>query len=139
MTFSSDPINTLENGIAKNKTKSISLTVFRQLKDMNFIKQMERIKKTHLLIRTEKTGSPDVFAQKLNLSRRQLYNVLELIKSFEASIKYCKKRESFCYSTPFDLELKYSLKTIIDDETKEIFGGFDFRASLLHGTILNLH
>lgn len=88
---------------------------------MNFIKQMERIKKIHLLIRTEKTGSPDVFAQKLNLSRRQLYNELEIIKNLDAIIKYCKKKESFYYSEPFNLELKYALKTIIDDETKEIF------------------
>ena len=105
---------------------------------MNFIKQMERIKKIHLLISTEKTGSPDAFAQKLNLSRRQLYNELEIIKNLDATIKYSKKRESFYYGETFDLELKYSLKTIIDDETKEIFGGFNFRASLLHGTILSL-
>jgi hypothetical protein len=105
---------------------------------MNFIKQMERIKKIHLLIRTEKTGSPDVFAEKLNLSRRQLYNELEIFKNLDASIKYCKKRESFYYGETFDLELKYSLKTIVGDETKEIFGGFNFRASLLHGTMFPL-
>lgn len=105
---------------------------------MNFIKQMERIKKMHILIQTEKTGSPAVFAKKLQLSRSQLYNVLELMKSFDASIKYCKKKESYYYSEPFDLELKYSLKTIVNDETKEIFGGFDFRASLLHGTMFTL-
>lgn len=105
---------------------------------MKFIKQIERIKKMHLLIRTEKTGSPDAFAKKLQLSRRQLYNELEIIKNLDAAIKYCKKKESFYYCEPFDLELKYSLKTIIDDETKEIFGGFNFRASLLHGTMFTL-
>lgn len=52
---------------------------------MNFIKQIERIKKIHLLIRTEKTGCPDVFAQKLKLSRRQLYNELEIIKNLDAA------------------------------------------------------
>ena len=105
---------------------------------MNFIKQMERIKKIHLLIRIEKTGSPDVFAKKLQLSRSQLYNILELMKSFDASIKYCRKKESYYYSKPFDLELKYSLKIIIDDETKEIFGGFNFRPILLDGTMFPL-
>ena len=105
---------------------------------MNFIKQIERIKKIHLLICNQKTGCPDAFAQKLNLSRRQLYNELELIKNLDAVIKYCKKKQSFYYSEPFDLELKYSLKTIIGDETKEIFGGFNFRASLLHGTMFTL-
>ena len=60
------------------------------------------------------------------------------MKSFDAPIKYCKKKESY-YSEPFDLELKYFLKTIVDDETREIFGGLYFRASLLHGSIVNLH
>lgn len=105
---------------------------------MNFIKQMERIKKIHYLIRTEKTGSPDVFANKLQLSRSQLYNVLELMKSFDASIKYCKKKESFYYCQPFDLELKYSLKTIVGDETKEIYGGFNFRPIILDRTMFPL-
>lgn len=106
---------------------------------MDFIKQIERIKKIHYLISSEKTGSPCVFAEKIHLSRRQLYNVLDIIKNFDAPLKHCKKRESFYYELPFDLELNYSLKIILDKETKEIFGGFNFRASLLHVTILNLH
>ena len=89
---------------------------------MNFIKQIDRIRKIHFLICTEKTGSPDVFAKTLHLSRRQLYNELEVIKNLDAPIKYCKKKESYYYSELFDLELKYSLKTIVDDETREIFG-----------------
>ena len=105
---------------------------------MNFTKQIERIKKIHYLIRTEKTGTPTDFANTLHLSRRQLYNELDTIKNLDALIKYCKKKESFYYGEPFDLELKYSLKTIIDDETREIFGGFNFRASLLHGSIITL-
>ena len=105
---------------------------------MNFIKQIDRIKKIHFLICTEKTGNPDVFAKTLHLSRSQLYNFLDLIKSFDAPIKYCKKKQSFYYGEPFDLELKYSLKTIVDDETREIFGGLYFRPILLDGSIITL-
>ena len=57
--------------------------------DMNFIKQIERIKKMHELIRSEKTGTPEDFAQMLHLSRRQLYNELEHIKNLNATIKHC--------------------------------------------------
>jgi hypothetical protein len=105
---------------------------------MNFIKHIERINKIHLLISTEKTGTPDDFAQTLHLSRRQLYNELETLKNLDASIKYCKKKESFYYDKPFELVFKYSLTTIVGEQTREIFGGSDFRASLLHGSILNL-
>ncbi|MEP6932304.1 MAG: hypothetical protein ABI850_19940 [Flavobacterium sp.] len=92
----------------------------------------------HKLIIAEKTGTPAVFAKKLCLSRSQLYNTIDIIKNLEAPIKYCKKRESFYYETSFDLELNYSVKTIINDEAKEIFGGFSFRPILLDGSIVSL-
>ena len=91
---------------------------------MNFIKQIDRIKKIHFLICNEKTGNPDFFAKTLLLSRRQLYNKLEIIKNLDAPLKYCKKKESYYYSEPFYLELKYSLKTIVGNETREVLGGF---------------
>ena len=105
---------------------------------MNFIKQIERIKKMHLLISTEKTGSPNDFAKQLHLSRSQMYNMLNKLKELDATIKYCKKKQSFYYDKPFELVLKYSLKTIVDEETREIFGGCNFRPILLDGSILNL-
>jgi hypothetical protein len=105
---------------------------------MNFIRQIERIKKMHKLICGEKTGSPLTFAKRLCLSRSQFYNELDLIKELDAPIKYCKKRETFYYETPFELILIFSLKTIKDDESKEIFGGSNFRPSLLDGTLISL-
>jgi hypothetical protein len=105
---------------------------------MNFIKQIERIKKIHRLISTEKTGTPIVFARKLSLSRSQLYNELEIIKELDAPLKYSKKKESFYYETSFELILHYSLKIIIDDESKEIFGGTNFCPILLDATPISL-
>lgn len=105
---------------------------------MNFVKQIERIKRMHKLISSEKTGAPIVFARKLSLSRSQLYNELAIIKELDAPLKYCKKRESFYYETSFDLILNYSFKIIKDDESKEIFGGSNFRPILLDGTLISL-
>jgi len=105
---------------------------------MNFIKQIDRIKKTHNLIQKQQTGTPDQFAKKLYISRSHLYNVVESLRDCGAIIKYSKKSESFYYDTPFDLELHYSLKIISNDETKEIFGGFSLRPILLDGTLLYL-
>ncbi|QOG03000.1 hypothetical protein [Flavobacterium sp. MDT1-60] len=105
---------------------------------MNFVKQIERIKRIHKLISSEKTGTPVVFAKKLSLSRSQLYNELEIIKELDGPVKYCKKRESFYYETPFELILHYSLKTIKNDESKEIFGGFNLHPILLDGTLISL-
>lgn len=105
---------------------------------MNFIRQIDRIKKTHQLIQNEQTGTPDQFAIKLNVSRSHLYNTLESLRDLGAKIKYSKKTESFYYESLFHLELNYSLKVISNEETKEIFGGFDFCPILLDGTLLYL-
>ena len=94
MNLSSDPINSLENLISRNKSKSISI---------------------------------------------YMVLVLDKLKELDATIKYCKKKESFYYDKPFELVLKYSLKTIIDEETREIFGGCHFRPILLDVSILNLY
>lgn len=105
---------------------------------MNFAKQIERIKKAHQLICTEKTGKPEVFAVKLRISRSQLYNDLDFFKNLNAVIKYSKKTESFYYAQPFDLEINYSVKIITDKEEQQIFGGFYFRPILLDGSMFNL-
>lgn len=88
---------------------------------MQIIKLLERIKKVHQLILEEKTGSPQEFASKLHISRSQLYNVLDILKEYDAPIKYSKKINSFFYTKPYELELKYSLIIFLDDEKREIY------------------
>ncbi|HSD08874.1 hypothetical protein [Flavobacterium sp.] len=105
---------------------------------MNFAKHIERIKKAHQLIYSEKTGKPEAFAVKLRISRSQLYNELDFFKSLKAVIKYSKKTESFYYAEPFDLEISYTLKIITDKEEQQIFGGMHFRPILLDGSAFNL-
>ncbi|MFZ0597214.1 MAG: hypothetical protein WAM46_09550 [Flavobacterium sp.] len=105
---------------------------------MNFIKQIERIKKMHKLICAEKTGTPTAFSRKLSLCRSQLYIELEWMRELDAPIKYCKKRESYYYETYFELMLNYSLKTMKDDESREIYGGTYFPSKLLDGTLISL-
>ncbi len=105
---------------------------------MQIIKLLERIKKVHQLILEEKTGTPQEFADKLHISRSQLYNVLEILKEYDAPIKYSKKTNSFYYTKPFHLELKYSLITMLDEEKREIFGGNSFCPILLDGSNIYL-
>lgn len=114
------------------------LTKINRRIKMNFQKQTERINKAHQLILEEKTGTPNEFAEKLKISRSQLYNLIDNLKEYDAPIKYSRKTNGFYYSMPFNLELKYSLKVIHEDEKKEIFGGFNFRPILLDGSIFNL-
>jgi DNA-binding transcriptional ArsR family regulator len=65
---------------------------------MNFFKTMNRLGLIHRLISKEITGSPDKFAERLNLSRRQFYNVLSELKDSGIIIKYSRIRQTFYYA-----------------------------------------
>lgn len=87
------------------------------------IQQLERIKKTNKLIKEQETGTPDRFANQLNIGKRQLYNILDNLKIIGASIKYCRKKETFYYVDDFDLQINYSVKVIKKETMNSIFGG----------------
>jgi predicted DNA-binding transcriptional regulator YafY len=94
---------------------------------MNFLDQIERLNKANKLIRSEKTGTPSEFAQKINCSRSQLYIIIDYLKSHNAPIKYCKKRESFYYTNTFQFSVFVQLEILDEQEYKKISGGCAFR------------
>lgn len=51
-------------------------------------KYLNRINRMNYLITLKSTGSPDEFSQRLNISKRQLYNDLEMLREIGAEIKY---------------------------------------------------
>jgi len=64
-----------------------------------------RLYEIHKHICREKTGSPDEFAKKFKINRRQLYYILDELKIDGAVIKYSRKRASFYYENEFDITL----------------------------------
>ena len=50
------------------------------------------------LIRLKCTGTPRLLARRLSISERSLYNFLELMRSLDAPIVYCKIRKSYYYA-----------------------------------------
>lgn len=90
---------------------------------MKSIKHIDRINKIHSLINSQKTGTPEIFAKQLDLSRRQMYNELEFFKTLNAKIKYCKKKETFYYTSEFEFSFSYALVAISDAESIKISGG----------------
>lgn len=113
--------------------------LFTPVQPMTILKLLQRINKANQLIVDEKTGDPAQFAQKLGVSRSQLYNILDQFKDFGAPMKYNKKDKTYFYHKPFSLDLKYSLKAITENEEIEIFAGFFQNPILLDGTLFYLH
>ena len=71
----------------------------------------ERLRRIHELIQQERTGTPDKFAERLHISRRQLYNILEECKDRGVFVRYNRVYQTFCYadnSTTTILELFFT-------------------------------
>lgn len=92
---------------------------------MNFIHQIERLQKLNKLLKAENTGTPEELADKLCISRRQLYNHIEELKNIGLAIKYCKRQKTFYYVEGSGLYVDFSLQVIRKDEQMKIFGGSD--------------
>jgi hypothetical protein len=79
---------------------------------MLLFETIDRMTRMHQLIRLEATGSPDEFAGKLNLKKRQLYNILEEFKDYGADVRYSRLKNSFYYNNNFDIMLKISISSL---------------------------
>lgn len=77
---------------------------------MSIILSIDRIKRINFLIKFEKTGTPDEFSRKLNISRSMLYNYIEEIKTMGAVIKYNRIINSFFYENEFDVKIEVIVK-----------------------------
>jgi predicted DNA-binding transcriptional regulator YafY len=66
------------------------------------LKQIERIERLHSLIRLKATGSPNECALKLQISERQLYNTLDLMRQLGAPIYFDRTNYAYCYE--YDVE-----------------------------------
>lgn len=90
---------------------------------MTLFQQIDRMKYIHRLIDNEHTGNPDSFADRLQLSKRQLFNILEELRIIGLDVRYCKTRQTYYYNGNKYLDISYSLKELSDSEVKNISGG----------------
>lgn len=107
---------------------------------MTLFEEIERWQTLHKSIVHEVTGTPAEFAQRFNLSKRQLYNLLDEFKLIGAEIGYSRVRETFYYKNNFNLELSFKVSLINSNEEKIIGAGANNKdcAILFHGSRLSL-
>jgi hypothetical protein len=79
---------------------------------MHYFNTIERVQRIHKLIQQEATGCPDEFAEKFNLKKRQLYNILDEFKNYGARIRYNRMRSTFYYDNDFDVLVKISVNPV---------------------------
>lgn len=93
---------------------------------MKTIKNLERLQQLHELIEAGSTGTPGELAYKMNVSERLVFNLIDQLKDFEASICYSRKNKTYYYCDDFQLKVNISVSVISNNELTEIFAGSYF-------------
>lgn len=93
---------------------------------MKTLKNLERLQQLHNLINAGNTGSPAEIAEKMNISERLVFNLIDQLKDFEASICYDRKSRTYYYCDHFQLKVNISVSVMSDNELTEIFAGCYF-------------
>lgn len=84
-------------------------------------KQILRIERLHNLIRRKATGTPTKCAEKLNISERQLYNTLDLMKSMGAPLFYDFSICAYCYEYEVNWQFGF-FRCLEEEEMSKIQG-----------------
>ncbi|ADY50865.1 hypothetical protein Pedsa_0280 [Pseudopedobacter saltans DSM 12145] len=68
----------------------------------------DRLEYLDELIRHRRTGSPSQLAEKFNVSKRTVFEYIEILKSLGAEVEYCRYRETYYYKRQgrFDFHFK---------------------------------
>lgn len=91
---------------------------------MKFAEQIERIQYLDRLIKKRSTGTPEEMANKLGISRSQLYNLVSYLNDIGMNVKYSRTLKTFYYACgKKNIEINFSIKLITENETYRIYGG----------------
>ena len=90
---------------------------------MKTLKQLERLRKAHQLIKLESTGTPKEFANQLTISERELYKIINYIKDLGANVYFNRKTSTYYYTTDFDLLVNVSVQVLVNEELTTIYAG----------------
>ena len=106
---------------------------------MELRNEIHRLNRLHQLIKMCNTGSPDELAQKLHISKRHLYNVLDNLRALGAKIDYSRSDSTFYYATSVELHLDLQVEYLDENDKKCISAGsFLYNAMFVHGRPISL-
>ena len=89
---------------------------------MNLLEQLSLLERLDNLINRKNTGTAQEMAERLDISRRSVFNYLEKLRYYGAEIDFCPIRKSFIYVN----ENKPQLPIISKLNAKKIQGGESF-------------
>ncbi len=95
------------------------------------LSKLHRYQYLEELIRKRKTGNSTELSQKLGVSCRHAYRMIDELKLLGAEIVYSKEKRSFEYIRPCQITIDVNIRFLDEDEIKEINGGFNDKNNFL--------
>ena len=66
-------------------------------------KNLRQLMRLDELVQKKRSGTPEVLATKLCVSRRTVFRLIDQLKSLDAPICYCRQEQRYFYTDGFDL------------------------------------
>lgn len=104
-------------------------STFNQLKRgmMALYNYLNRIERLDALIRQKRTGSPKELADKLGISERWLYILMDELKTeLGCPIRYSRRRRSYIYEKPGKITIGFTSE-LESWQMKKVSGGENFQ------------
>jgi predicted DNA-binding transcriptional regulator YafY len=79
-------------------------------------KHINRLQQIDQLIRQRSTGNAEELAGKLEISRRQVYNWLDELKSFGLEVIYDREQRSYVYLKHYRLHIIFDVKEVSKED-----------------------
>ena len=90
---------------------------------MKNLKQIQQLRKLHLMIKQEATGNPKMVAKKMHVSERQVYNLIDQLRTMDATVCFNRRANTYYYANDFELLVNISVKVIHGEEVLHIYAG----------------
>lgn len=100
------------------------LTTNNKQQNMMF-KYINRFQQLDQLIRQQRTGNADELGDKLGISKRHAYRLIEEFKDLGLDIKYSRYHRSFVYKKKCKVEISINVEILSDNELFDVDGGYD--------------
>lgn len=69
----------------------------------------DRLEYLDVLIRKRSTGSPEQLAKKLNISKRTVFEYIDILRSLGANINYSRVKESYYYLVDGNFSFQFNV------------------------------
>lgn len=91
---------------------------------MNLPADINLIQRLDSLIRLKATGCPDELGERIGISRRQVYRIIDEMKVMGFPVAYCRSRKTFYY----EQEVKFTFEICVmeEKEVRKTIGGKNY-------------